>query len=241
MERQDLGMELRHVCKLGVAAVAVSFVFCGCGKGDEFYDKGMEYMESGDYEEAGQQFQNAVEEDDSEAKYHIAYGMALNYSGRYEEALKELEEGSSGGKLSDGESKQIFYGQAVAHYGLGSYESAVLATEKALEIKEKPGLDSAVRNIKAAAYELSGDSDAALALYEENIKEDGKDKESYLRSGRLQLSKGQYDAAMEDFNKVIDIDKHIICWEMIMRRQTVMVRRQRKNQRMQHIIKGFCL
>lgn len=208
-------MKIKGFCfgKLGICVVLAAFLLCGCGKADKYYDKGMEYMEDGDYDEAGKQFKSAIDEDNDEAKYHIGYGMALNYLGKYDEALEELEKGNSIGKLSDGESKQVYYGMAASHYGLGNYESAVEEAKNALDIKKKSGLDSSIRNIQASAYEILGDSDKALTLYEENIKEDGKDKDSYLRSGRLQLAKGQYDAAMEDFNKVIEIDKK--CYDAV--------------------------
>ena len=65
---------------------------------EESYDQGMEALESGAYEEAAAQFQQAVEEEKNTADSYRGLGLALweqeDYEGAREALVSALEEGS---------------------------------------------------------------------------------------------------------------------------------------------------
>ena len=62
--------------------LAAGILLAGCGKNP--YDQGMEALESGAYEEAAAQFQQAVEEEKNTADSYRGLGLALWEQADYE-------------------------------------------------------------------------------------------------------------------------------------------------------------
>ena len=84
----------RSVIRLGAAVCAaccLSLLSAGCGKAGKEYDKAMQLMEEGKYNDSVEHFQKAIKENDENADYYIGYGMALNGLGKYDDAIKEYD------------------------------------------------------------------------------------------------------------------------------------------------------
>ena len=105
--------------------LAAGILLAGCGKNP--YDQGMEALESGAYEEAAAQFQQAVEEEKNTADSYRGLGLALweqeDYEGAREALVSALEQGSQ-------ESGTIYH-------LLGSCELKLHQAEQALDYFDK--------------------------------------------------------------------------------------------------------
>lgn len=111
-----------------------SVFFTGCGEAEKEYNKAIELMESGQYKDSLVHFVNALEENSEKAEYYIAYGMALNSTGSYKEAIKEFSRAyqDTDNKISRQNNKRLYMGQAVSYYNMGNTKEALEACDKAL-------------------------------------------------------------------------------------------------------------
>ena len=124
-------------------ACSVFIMATGCGKAGQEYDKAVELMESGKYEDSLEHLETAIKENSEKAEYYITYGMVLNNLGRYEEAAKEFEKAyqDTENKISKQNNKQLYLGQAIAYMGQGEYNKAIEACDKAVKIDQYSYLD----------------------------------------------------------------------------------------------------
>ena len=187
--------------------VGVCFL-TGCSKVSENYKTAMGLCEEGKYTEAETYFKDALKEDETEPDYYIGYGMALNHLLKYEEAedlfskILETED-----KMSDGEKKQIYYGQTIALYGQGKYGEVLPLTEKALKIKDFSDLDRNLRYTGAVSGFMSGNEEKAEELCEKLLEKDDSDMEVYLLYGEMKKASGDTDGAIRIYEKAIGKDK----------------------------------
>ena len=139
--------------------LAAGLLLAGCGKNP--YNQGMEALESGAYEEAAAQFQQAVEEEKNTADSY----RGLDYEGAREALVSALEQGSQ-------ESGTIYH-------LLGSCELKLHQAEQALDYFDK-GLTmegnskELIREMKRGqiiACEELGDLASARTLLEEYLEE----------------------------------------------------------------------
>ena len=61
-------------------------------------------------------------------------------------------------------------------------------------------------------YFEAGDYQKAIEAYNEYLKLKPRHVKSIYNRGRCYQELGQYDRAMVDFNKVVDLDEHVECW-----------------------------
>lgn len=206
-----------HNSKRGLAIMAllfaVVFFLAGCGKADKAYEEAMKYAEEGKYEKAEDAFRKAIEYNGEKAEYYIAYGMALNQMGKYEEAVEQFDKAYQevDNKISRENNKQSYYGEAIAYYGLRRFEEAIECCEQALEIKDRPEINGNIYATMAVSRWLSGNSAEALESYNQLIKDNKKDIRGYLQRGKLYLYTGDTEAAVSDFSQAIQLDSK--CYE----------------------------
>lgn len=185
-----------------ILACSVFIMVSGCGKAGEEYDKAVELMESGKYEDSLKHLETAIKENSEKAEYYITYGMVLNNLGRYEEAVEEFEKAyqDTENKISGQNNKQLYLGQAVAYMGQGDYNKAIEACDKAVKIDQYGYLDVKFKMIKASIKENTGDTKGALEVYSDILKEeDGQDPDVYTARGSLYLELGEEQKALDDF------------------------------------------
>ena len=203
--------------KRGLVIMALLFtvILCpmGCGKADKAYEKAMKLAEEGKYQEASESFQTAIEHNGDKAEYYIAYGMTLNHMGEYEKAIKQFEQAYQevDNKISRKNNKQLYYGEALAYYGLQQFEEAIECCELALDIKDESEINGNIYAAMAASQWLSGNSEDALDSYNQLIKNNKKDIQGYLQRGRLYVNIEDTESALKDFTKAIQLDSK--CYE----------------------------
>lgn len=203
--------------KRGLLVMALLFtaMFCqtGCGKADKAYDKAMELAEEGKYQEAAESFETAITHNGDKAEYYIAYGMTLNHMAQYEKAIKQFELAYQevDNKISRRNNKQLYYGEALAYYGMQQFEDALACCEKALEIEDEPEINGNIYAAMAASQWLSGNSEDALDSYNQLLKNNKKDIQGYLQRGKLYVNTGDAESGLKDFAKAIELDSK--CYE----------------------------
>ncbi len=95
---------------------------------------------------------------------HIYIGIALYEEGKYEEAIKELEQFDGDDKYVAPSVKRLI---GDSYVQLGKLDEALSAYEKAASISENPAITPSCLIKAAHVYEKQGNKDKAIALYEE--------------------------------------------------------------------------
>lgn len=200
--------------------IAMTLLLCGlaltatsCGKANDAYKKAMDYAESGNYEKAADSFKTAIKNNNEKAEYYLDYGMTLNHLGNYKKAIKQFEKAYQkvNNKISRQNNKRVHYGEALAYYGLHKYDDAISQCKKALEISESKDLNGDVYATMAMAQWVAGDSLGALGALDQLLKENSKDTAAYVMRGQIKQDMEEYDSAVQDFMKAIEIDEK--CYE----------------------------
>lgn len=196
-------------CGVILFVACVLFALTGCGKAQEAYDNGMDLAKEGKYEESLKYFEEAIKENKDRTEYYIGYGMALNHLNRYEDAKEELKKAmqDTDNKISKENNKQLYYGIAMAEYGLGEYESVVKYCKKALEIEYLDTLDNDILYTKMAALQLQGEKELAKKDCETIIKSDEKYMDAYMELAKIESELGENDKAVDTYLEAISVDK----------------------------------
>lgn len=198
----------------GVTFVALLFVVllfaASCGKADKFYDQAMKLAEEGNYQKAVESFEKAIKANGEKAEYYIGYGMTLNHLGDYKKAVKQFEKAyqEMDNKISRKNNKQLYYGEALAYYGMHKYDKALERCQSALDIEGQPEIDGNVYSTMAVIYWVSGNSEEAVNSMDKLIQMDQKDVNAYLQRGQLYMNMGEPETALSDFSQALQLDKN---------------------------------
>lgn len=217
----------RNTSKFFVMALVFCYVmisFTGCGEAEKAYNKAVGLMETGKYEDSLEYFADAVKKNSEKAEYYIAYGTALNRTGRYEEAVSQFEKAyqDTDNQISRQNNKRLYLGQAVSYYGMGENEKASEACDKALSYGKDRDIDIKIQSIKASVKLLMGDTDGAEEIYSDIIKEDSSQDGIYFARGRLYEMLGEDEKALKDYSSAIKAsekcyDAYFAMYEIYMR------------------------
>lgn len=188
---------------------AVILYTAGCGKADKAYGKAMKLADEGNYAKAAESFEEAIQKNGEKAEYYIGYGMTLNFLGDYNKAVKQFEKAyqEMDNKISRRNNKQLYYGEALAYYGMHKYDKALECCQNALEIKGQPEIDRSVYSTMAVLYWSSGDTTEAVDSLDKLLKSDKKDVNGYLQRGQLYMNMGEPETALNDFSQALQLDK----------------------------------
>lgn len=200
-----MGVNTSKFFVMALVFCCVIFSSTGCGEAEKAYNKAVELMENGKYEDSLEHFADAVKKNSEKAEYYIAYGTALNRTGRYKEAASEFGKAyqDTDNQISRQNNKRLYLGQAVAYYGMGENEKASEACDKALSYGKNKDVDIKIKSIKASIKLLMGDTSGAEGIYNDIIKEDGSQDGIYLARGRLYEMLGEDDKALKDYLSAI--------------------------------------
>lgn len=195
--------------KKAVLAFGLVLALTGCGKADSAYQDAMDLANAGKYEKALPYFEKAIKANDEQMDYYIGYGMSLNHLGRFKEAKKTLTKvvQDTDNKISKENNKQLYYGIAVAEYGLGNYKSVVEYCDKALEITYFDDMNNDILYTQALAANYLNDTKKAEADYKKIIQSDKKDMDAYMGLANVYLSTKDYDQAIEVYQEALEADK----------------------------------
>lgn len=127
--------------------------------------------------------------------------METNYSSAIEYFKLATEDKEDG--------MQLYRGYGLAYMGLSEYEQAVSAFETALSYSTGKLTDYEydINYYLATAYSKVGRYEDAIDVYTAILDLRPKDISSYYLRGTVELQNGEFDAAKEDFDHAISLNK----------------------------------
>lgn len=192
---------------LGILLLAVMITGCGKSAGNS-YRRGIKAFENRDYEMAEEYFLEAVEKNKEKAEYYISYGLTLMVNEKYEEALEQLKKAvvDKDNQIVLENNKIAYRAMGIVFYRMQDYSSAVEMLEKALDIKELRSMNRDIMCYLAECEEALLEYEKAVTYYEEilSLKESVY---SYAKKALLEKKQGDFEAAIEDCDKAISMEK----------------------------------
>lgn len=157
-----------------VSVLLVAAVLTGCISNP--YKDGMEALENGRYEEAAEQFKQAIEKDKNKPDSYRGLGMALweseDYEGAKDAFVHALEEGAE-------KTGTLYNFLGVCELRTGEADKAAAYFEKGLKAEDNSEeLTREMRFNYIAAVEKTGDIDKAKSLLSEYVKDYPDDEEA---------------------------------------------------------------
>ncbi len=194
----------------GILLVVFILIFCtGCGKNKELeahYDKGNEYLENGQFEEALVEFEQAYSEstkdDDLEnnKKVYRCEGITYYKMGEYEKAVKMFQYALDIPLLTDINLDILKY-KILAEEAMGDYASAVTDFDAAIAIELG---DFELYFGKFFAQKELGDERGALATLEQALTIGGEGDEYKFNLAKIYYYMEQYEVAISGFKELRD-------------------------------------
>ena len=191
-------------CAAAFLCVALS-AFAGCNEAKEHFTSGEEAFRSGEYEVALVEFSKALDDNPNKAEYYIEQGHTYIALGRYEEAREALESAivEQSLNLTRKNNKRAWRAIGISYYEEGNYAEAKTYFEKALAEELLPELNADIRMYLADALECGGDYAAAIALYDELLKEQKDYAAGYRARAYMHYVRGEYEASLADYDSAI--------------------------------------
>lgn len=159
---------------------------------DIYYLRGVVNLEAGNLEAAQKDFNKALSLHSKNWDRYIHIYKALAQTGEKEKGRKYLEQAA--GLLTD---KQAYEKGRIFYY-MEDYNSAV----SILEGLSKAG-DNGATLYLGKSYEALGDMNYAASLYEKYLQTDESNGEVYNQLGLCKLNMGEYETALNCFQKGI--------------------------------------
>lgn len=134
----------------------------------------------------------------------VAEGMQYITDMDYSAALSSFETARTNGE----EERLITRGMGIACMGLTDYEGAIENFLACLALSDGmvSDMDYDVNYYLAAAYQKAGRYSEAEAVYDAILALKSNETDAYFLRGNARLSQGQYEAAKEDFDKVVELE-----------------------------------
>lgn len=194
----------RRYCAAALVCVVVS-AFVGCNDGAKHFESGEEAFRAEDYEAALTEFSKALDENPNKAEYYIEQGHTYIALGQYEEAREALESAivEQSLELTRTNNKRAWRAIGISFYEEGNYAEAKVYFEKALAEELLPELNADIRMYLADTLECGGDYDAAIAVYDELLKEQKDYAAGYRARAYMRYVQGEYEASLADYDSAI--------------------------------------
>jgi len=174
-------------------------VIVPAGRAKEHFDKGLLFFERKDWDNAVQEFSEALKIDPNYKDAYFKRGDSYNEKKDYDRAIADFTQAI---KL-DPNDKLAYKNRGNAYFDKQDYDSAFADYNQAIRID--PNYPN-VYNNRGNVYRKKGDYDRALADYNQAIKLDPNFLIAYLNRGSVYYDKGDDDRAIADFTQVIKLD-----------------------------------
>lgn len=180
----------------------------GCGKGPEYFEMGQEAFLKQDFENALLYYSKALEENPEKAEYYIEQGHAYVALGRYPEARTALESAvvERDLELTRKNNKRAWRAIGISYYEEGKYTEAKTYFDKALAEPLLSELNADIRMYLADALECEGDFSAAIAVYDELLKEQTDYAAGYRARAYMSYVQGDYEKSLADYDEAIRLE-----------------------------------
>lgn len=180
----------------------------GCGKAGGLFARGQEAFSGGRYEDALMYFTQAIEKNPNKAEYYIEQGHTLIALGQYTEARDVLTSAivEHDLELTRKNNKRAWRAIGISYYEEGKFSEAKLYLKKALEEELLPSLNADIRMYLADTLECEGDYAAAIAVYDELLKERTDYAAGYRARAYMSYVGGDYEKSLADYDAAIALE-----------------------------------
>ena len=187
---------------LNLFLVVTCLLLPGQSKGiDDFFNQGISFLESRQYDEAIKSFSDAIAINPQHAVAYCNRGVAWFYKGDYDRAISDYNRALAINPRYTG----AYCNRGVLWTNKGDYDRAISDYKKALDINAYYAPAYCGRGI---AWFRKGDYDRAIADYNRTIDINPHYTLAYCNRGALWAGKGDYDRAIADCTRALDLNPY---------------------------------
>jgi len=164
-----------------------------------FFQRGEAYKAKGENDRAIADYSKVIELDPKFAGGYTGRGSAYYEKEQYDQALTDFNVAVE----LDPKEAYVYGNRGLVHYQRGEFEEAI--ADESLALKLDPAYSDAASN-RELAYQAKRSIDQ-LTGYSKAIEAHPQDAEAYRKRGTFYYDNGQYDQAIADFSRVIQLKK----------------------------------
>lgn len=167
----------------------------------KLYTTGKDFVASGNYDDAIEQFTKLIDEDPEYTEAYLARADAYEKAGKKAEAASDYKRATA----FEDKDETIFYNAGRLYYELEEYKEAIPMLSKVTALDKK----------HLNAYKYKMESYIALEQYEKALKESNElidlkeTAANYARRGFIQAQLENYNQAETDFRKSLELGKSL--------------------------------
>ncbi len=161
-----------------------------------YYNRGNAYRRKSNYDQAIQDYDEAVRLTPTDADVYYGRGSAYRDKGDYDHAIQDFNEAIRLNPKDEGS----YYGRGLAYFDKEDYDPAIQDFSDASHLNPN---DTWAYYGRGSAYYDKGDYDQAIQNYNEAIRLDPKFALAYKRRGDAYFAKSNLTAAIADFEHAI--------------------------------------
>lgn len=169
---------------------------------NEFYNRGNYYYSDGEYDEAIEKYNKAIEFNPKLANAYLNRGTAYMINDNYNQAIKDF---SKVIELNPQETN-AYLKCGIAFRIKGDYDNAIKNYGKVIEINP---LEAIAYTNRGIAYKYKSEYEQAITDFNKAIELNPLNTDAYTERGDAYIYKGEYDQAINDFNKAIELNPAI--------------------------------
>ena len=165
----------------------------------EHLDRGNDYLDQGQFDQAIAEFQAAIQLDPSDARAHYNLGLAYQKQGKLDEAAAAYLEALQ----TDPDIGDAHNNLGLVYDTQGKPDQAIAEYQEAIRIN--PDDDAAHYNL-ALSYYHQGQLEQAIAQYQETVRLNPDHADAHYNLGRAYYEQGQLDEAIVAWKESIRIE-----------------------------------
>lgn len=196
-----------------IAGASVLFCAAGCGEmenGQQAFDRGKQLLNDGQYQDAIQAFDKAIQLDPGHAEAYSLRGTARSDLGDYQNAQADLTKAIDMAREANDQAvmSELHYARALNHARSQSWKDAIVDFDAAIAISPN---DPDYYNGRSRAHFFSGDTGASIKDADEALKlnqeKDERRARSLFNRGSAYLKAGKTSEAIKDLLEASSLDK----------------------------------
>ena len=158
---------------------------------EDHYSKGTYYAKDGQYENAIQEFDQAIQLDPDHSKAYYNRGISYFYLGQDQTAINDYTKAIQ----LNPDDADAYNNRGVSYENLGQYQTAINDYTKAIQLDP---YDASAYYNRGISYSALGQDQTAINDYTKAIQLDPYDAGAYYRRGIAYRNLGQYQTANAD-------------------------------------------